>query len=63
MHAEHPPVDDGRECEVVKDVSAVSPRICVAVLALALIEEPIHLRKVRRFDKGAFVIDVDACTY
>lgn len=45
VHAEDPPVDDRRKCEVVKDVGTVSPRVGVAVFPLALIEEAIHLQR------------------
>ena len=39
----HSPVDDGGEGEVVEDLGAVAPRVRVAVLALALVVEAVHL--------------------
>jgi hypothetical protein len=33
-----------RECEVVKHLSAVPPAVCIAVLALTLVVEAIHLQ-------------------
>lgn len=43
MHAQHTPVDDGRQGQVVKNVSAIAPCICIAILALALVVKTIHL--------------------
>lgn len=39
----HLAVDDGGEGEVVKHVRAVPPGIRVAILALTLVVEPVHL--------------------
>jgi hypothetical protein len=55
MHAQHLPINQSADCEEVKDLSAVPPCIGVAILALALIIEAIHLAgRVRERHKVAF---------
>lgn len=48
VHAEDTPVDDSSEGEVVEDLAAVAPDVRGAVLALALVEEAVHLRDLPR---------------
>lgn len=48
MHAENTPIDDSSEGEVVEDLAAVAPDVRGAVLALALVEEAVHLRDLPR---------------
>lgn len=48
MHAKDTPVDDSSEGEVVEDLAAVAPDVRGAVLALALVEEAVHLRDLPR---------------
>jgi hypothetical protein len=48
MHAKYTPIHDGGEREVVKDLAAPAPDARRSVLALALVEETIHLRNLAR---------------
>lgn len=48
MDAEDTAVDDSSEGEVVEDLAAVAPDVRGAVLALALVEEAVHLRDLPR---------------
>lgn len=48
MHAKDTAVDDSSEGEVVEDLAAVAPDVRGAVLALALVEEAVHLRDLPR---------------
>lgn len=48
MHAKDTAVDDSGEGEVVEDLAAVTPDVRGAVLALALVEEAVHLRDLPR---------------
>lgn len=43
VDAEDPAIDDGGEVEVVEDLTACLPYVCVAVLVLALVVEAVHL--------------------
>jgi hypothetical protein len=43
MHAEHPPVDDRAQSEVVEDFAAPPPDVRAAVLALAFVVEAVDL--------------------
>lgn len=45
MDAEHLPVDEGAEREVIKHLAAGLPDRSVAVLLLALVVEAVHLRR------------------
>ena len=49
MHAKHPAVHDRAEREVVKHVAAPPPHVGAAVLALALVVEPVDLGDLPRF--------------
>ena len=50
VDAEDLPVNNGRDCEVVEDVGAVPPGVHVAVLAVALVVETVHLlRRIHSF--------------
>lgn len=48
MDAEYPAVDNRAEGEVVEDLAAPSPHVARAVLPLALVVEPVHLRDLAR---------------
>lgn len=48
MDAKDTSVDDGAEGEVVEDLAAPAPDVGRAVLALALVVEPVHLRDLAR---------------
>lgn len=48
MHAKDTPINDSSESEVVEDLAAVAPDVRGAVLALALVEEAVHLRDLPR---------------
>jgi len=43
VNTENFPINYRSQCQIIEDFSAVAPRIGVAVLLLAFIEEPIHL--------------------
>ena len=47
MHTQHAAIDQCTKRQVIKNFSAVTPRICVAILALTFVVEPIHLRTRR----------------
>ena len=49
MYAEDFVLDNGREREVVEDLSAVSPNIDGAILPQTLVVEPVHLGDLPRF--------------
>ena len=56
VHAQHLAVNDGGQGEEVEDLTAGLPHGCVAVLLLAFLIEPVHLRDLARLvvaaDKG-----------
>ena len=43
MNAQHPPIDDSCQVEVVENLTAALPDICIAILPLTFIIEPIDL--------------------
>merc|ERR1712032_1163466 len=43
MHAQHAPIDNRRQRAPVEELSAILPRIRIAILSLALVIEPIDL--------------------
>lgn len=48
MHAKDTPINNRSECEVIENFAAVAPDVRGAVLALALVEEAVHLRDLPR---------------
>lgn len=48
MHAKNTAINNRGECEVIEDLAAVAPDVRGAVLALALVEEAVHLRDLPR---------------
>lgn len=46
MHAKHSSIYDRCQCEVVEDLTTVSPYVGTAILSLAFIVEPVHLDRV-----------------
>lgn len=48
VHAEHAAIDDSGESEIIKDLTAITPHVGRAVLALALVEETVHLSDLPR---------------
>ena len=64
VYAEHGTVDDGRQDQKVKHLTARLPDGCVAVFLLALLVEPVHLGDLPRLvvaPNQHYPVGVSAC--
>jgi hypothetical protein len=48
MHTQHPAVHQRRQREIIKNFRAIPPSVCISILSLAFVVEPVHLGDLAR---------------